>query len=73
MLGQLAMAEENHASLMLAMAKSLLDLGRIQSIDEVFSDIENVTAFQIQEISNQVFQKEHMSTLTFKPKENGVY
>ena len=73
MLGQLAMAEESHASLMLAMAKSLLDLGTIQSIDEVFKDIENVSSSQIQEISNQVFQKDQISTLTFKPKENGVY
>jgi predicted Zn-dependent peptidase len=73
MLGQLAMAEENHASLMLAMAKSLLDLNTIQSLDEVFKDIENVSSKDIQEISNQVFQKEQISTLTFLPKENGVY
>ncbi len=73
MLGQLAMAEESYASLMLAMAKSLLDLDTIQSIDEVFKDIENVTAKEIQEISNEVFQKDQISTLTFIPKEHGVY
>ncbi len=73
MLGQLAMAEESYASLMLSMAKSLLDLGTIQSIEEVFKDIEEVNASQIQEISNEVFQKEKISTLTFIPKENGVY
>ncbi len=73
MLGQLAMAEESYASLMLTMAKSLLDLGRIQSIDEVFKEIEGVTAKEIQSVSNDVFQQEKISTLTFKPKENGVY
>ncbi len=73
MLGQLAMAEESYASLMLSMAKSLLDLGTIQSIEEVFKDIEQVSAKQIQEISNEVFQQEKISTLTFIPKENGVY
>ncbi|VAW27527.1 Peptidase, M16 family [hydrothermal vent metagenome] len=73
MLGQLAMAEESYASLMLSMAKSLLDLGTIQSIEEVFKDIEEVSAKQIQEISNEVFLKEKISTLTFKPRENGVY
>ncbi len=73
MLGQLAMAEENHAGLMLAMAKSLLDLGTIQSIDEVFKDIEKVSAKEIQEVSNDVFQKDQISSLTFIPKENGVY
>ncbi len=73
MLGQLAMAEESYASLMLAMAKSLLDLGNIQSIDDVFKEIESVTAKEIQSVSNDVFQKDMISTLTFKPKENGVY
>ncbi len=73
MLGQLAMAEESYASLMLAMAKSLLDLGSIQSIDDVFKEIELVTAKEIQSVSNDVFQKDMISTLTFKPKENGVY
>lgn len=73
MLGQLAMAEESYASLMLAMAKSLLDLDAIQSIEEVFKDIEQVGAKQIQEVSNQVFQANKISTLTFLPKDNGVY
>lgn len=73
MLGQLAMAEESYANLMLAMAKSLLDLGTIQSIDEVFKDIEGVTAKELQEVSSQVFQNDNVSTLTFRPKENGVY
>ncbi len=73
MLGQLAMAEESYASLMLAMAKSLLDLDSIQSIDEVFKEIEEVSISQIQEVSNQVFQTDRISTLTFKPKENGIY
>ena len=73
MLGQLAMAEESYASLMLSMAKSLLDLGTIQSIDEVFKDIEKVSAQELQEVSNQVFQPNKISTLTFRPKENGVY
>jgi len=73
MLGQLAMAEESYASLMLAMAKSLLDLGRIQSIDEIFKEIEAVTAKEIQSVSNDVFKQDMISTLTFKPKENGIY
>lgn len=73
MLGQLAMAEENYGGLMLTMAKSLLDLGTIQSIDEVFKEIENVSSKEIQEVSNEVFQKNKISTLTFIPKENGVY
>ncbi len=73
MLGQLAMAEESYASLMLSMAKSLLDLGKIQSIEEVFKDIEDVSGTQIQEISNLVFQQDQISTLTFIPKDNGVY
>ncbi len=73
MLGQLAMAEENHASLMLAMAKSLLDTGTIQSIDEVFAEIEQVSAKQLQAVSQQVFDASKINMLTFIPTENGVY
>ncbi|MCB0497852.1 MAG: insulinase family protein [Cyclobacteriaceae bacterium] len=73
MMGQLAMAEENYSGLMLAMAKSLLDLDTIQSLDEVFGDIERVSASELQEVSNEVFNKDQISSLTFLPKENGVY
>lgn len=73
MMGQLAMSEENYSGLMLAMAKSLLDLDTIQSLDEVFADIEKVTAVELQEISNEVFQKDQISSLTFIPNGNGVY
>lgn len=73
MMGQLAMAEEHYSGLMLAMAKSLLDLDTIQSLDEVFCEIEAVSATELQEVSNEVFQKDQISSLTFIPKENGVY
>ena len=73
MMGQLAMAEENYSGLMLAMAKSLLDLDRLQSLDEVFEEIENVTAGELQEVANEVFQKDQISSLTFIPNGNGVY
>ena len=73
MMGQLAMAEENYANLMLAMAKSLLDINTIQSLDEVFKEIEDVSAEEMQEVAVDIFNKDLISSLTFIPKENGVY
>ena len=73
MMGQLAMAEENYANLMLAMAKSLLDINTIQSLDQVFKEIEGVSAEEMQEVAGDIFNKDLISSLTFIPKENGVY
>lgn len=73
MMGQLAMAEEYHASLMLAMAKSLLDTETIQAVEEVFDDIEKVTALELQEIAQHIFDDSKTSSITFIPKEHGVY
>ena len=55
-MGQLAMAEENNASLMLMMGKSLLDLDKIDSLEAIFDQIRQTTAAELQEIANEMFQ-----------------
>ncbi|QCK13942.1 M16 family metallopeptidase [Mangrovivirga cuniculi] len=67
-MGQLAMAEENNVSLMLLMAKSLLDLGRIESLKEIFSRIDSISAEDLLEVSNQILQSDQLSLLTFLPQ-----
>lgn len=68
LMGQLAMAEENNVNLMLMMGKSLLDLERIDSLEEIFRDIKNIKAADLQEISNEMFDEKQLSFLTFLPK-----
>jgi predicted Zn-dependent peptidase len=66
--GQLAMAEENNANLMLMLGKSLLDAEKIDSLDEVFQQIEAITSSQLLEMANELLQIDQMSTLTYLPE-----
>ena len=63
--GQLAMAEENNQNFMLMMAKSLLDHGRIESIEQVFRKIDEVSKDTILELANDMLRVEDMSVLKF--------
>ena len=67
LLGQLAMAEENNASLMLMMGKSLLDLQRIDSLEEIAKKIKKITGGELQQVANEMFDPEELSQLTFIP------
>ena len=67
LMGQLAMAEENYVGLMLMMGKSLLDIGEIDSLDEIFKQIKNIKAIDLQDIANEMFVSSEMSYLKFIP------
>ena len=67
-IGQIALAEESRMSLIISMAKSLLDFGRIDSLEDIFGKINAVTADGLLEISNEIFDNDRMITLLFEPK-----
>jgi predicted Zn-dependent peptidase len=67
-IGQIALAEESRMSLIISMAKSLLDFGRIDSLEDIFGKINAVTAERLLEISNEIFDNDRMITLQFEPK-----
>ncbi|MEO6149291.1 MAG: pitrilysin family protein [Mucilaginibacter sp.] len=68
-IGQIALAEENRLSLIISMAKSLLDFNYVDSLEEVFAKINAVTAEQVLEISNEIFDNNRLMTLVFEPKD----
>lgn len=70
LMGQLAMSEENNGSMMLMMAKSLLDMDTVPSLENVFEDIRKITRENLLELANEILVSDRMSTLTFAP-ENG--
>lgn len=70
LMGQMAMAEENNISLMLMMGKSILDLERIDSLDSIFQSIENISAIQLRDIANEMFQEQDLSILKYLPVES---
>ena len=68
--GQLAMAEESNLSFMLMMAKSMLDIGRVESLPEIFGGIRAIEANTMQTIAQEMFQEDALSYLTFVPEES---
>lgn len=68
LVGQLAMAEENNASLMLMMGKSILDLNKVDGLEDIFAKIRAISGEQLQDIANEALIEKRMSDLTFLPK-----
>jgi predicted Zn-dependent peptidase len=66
-IGQMAMAEENYAALMLVFGKNLLDKGKIDSLDSIFEVIRSATAEELMDIANEVFDPKQLSYLTYLP------
>jgi predicted Zn-dependent peptidase len=68
-IGQIALAEENRLSLIISMAKSLVDFNSIDTLQQLYDKIEATTAEQVSEISNEIFDEQKLVTLLFEPKE----
>jgi hypothetical protein len=61
------MSEESNMGLMLVIGKSLIDLGYVEPLDSIFDKIRGITAEELLEISNEVFDRNKMSLLTYLP------
>ncbi len=68
LMGQLAMAEEGNQGYMLMMAKSILDLEKIESLQDIFDDINAIKSEKLLELANEMFDESQMSRLTFLPE-----
>ncbi|MBN7811733.1 insulinase family protein [Algoriphagus sp. H41] len=66
-IGQMAMAEENYAALMLVYGKSLIDHGKIDPLEKIFEKIRATTAEEIQEIAREIFNPDQLSYLIYTP------
>jgi predicted Zn-dependent peptidase len=63
----MAMGEENNISLMLILGKSTLDLNRVDSFEAVSEKIRQITAMQLQDVANEMFDESQYSYLYYKP------
>lgn len=70
--GQLAMAEENNLSLMLMMGRSLIDLGRVQPLDEIYKTIDKTTSMKLMKIARDIFDENALSYLVMEPEHKTV-
>lgn len=65
--GQFAIAEENNLSLMMMMGRTVLDFGRVPSLEEIFDTIADTSALKLQQLARKMFDEKHMSTLIMQP------
>jgi predicted Zn-dependent peptidase len=70
MKGQLAMAEENNLSLMLSMGRSVLDVGTVPSLEEIYHQIDETEARKLRDIAQEIFDERKMSYLIMEPENN---
>ncbi|MET4081072.1 putative Zn-dependent peptidase [Pedobacter sp. UYP30] len=66
-IGQIALAEENRMGLIISMAKSLLDHGRVDTLQEVFDKINAVSTKDFAEIAEELLDKSKFTTFNFHP------
>jgi len=66
MIGQIAISSENNENLMLSIGKSFLLYNRIDSLEELYQKIENITATQLLEVANEILNKDRLTTLMYK-------
>ena len=65
--GQMAMAEESNLNFMLMMAKSLLDREKIETLEEIFEQIDHVSADKMQQLAIEMLNPDELSVLIFEP------
>lgn len=68
LMGQLAIAEESNIGFMQMMGKSLLDIGGIDSLSDIFNRIKKISAPELQDIANEAFDFDKFSFLTYLPE-----
>lgn len=68
LIGQVAISFESNLAEMLSMGKSILLYDKVDTIEEINQKIEAVTAANLLEAANEVFDPEGLSMLTFKPR-----
>lgn len=68
-IGQIALSEENRMGLIISMCKSLLDYGKVDSLEEIFNKINIVSAEQLIQIANNVLDPQQLSCLIFEPSD----
>lgn len=67
-IGQIAIAQESNASLMLGFAKTFMLFNKIDTFKEITDKIESLKAKDLQDIANDIFLEDQLSTLIYRSK-----
>ncbi len=64
--GQMALANESKLSEMLFLGKSILAYNKVDSIDDIYKKIDHITANDLQQTANEIFNESRFSRIIFK-------
>ena len=64
-IGQIGVARDNAESTALGMAKTFLHYGKMDDPNELFHRIEELTAKELWDVSNEMFAEDYLSTLIY--------
>lgn len=67
LIAQLAMAEENNQGLTQVIARSLLDLGYVQNLDQIIEKVKAVDSIKLKMVAKEIFDLNKMSILKYIP------
>lgn len=67
LIGQIRLAQENRLSVLLSMAKSRLNLGRILPLEEISAAIQEVTPAVIRQVAADMLSVEGRTVLMYSP------
>ncbi len=70
MIGQIAISQESNVNELLSIGKSILAYDKVDSIEQIIREINEVTSEQLHEISNEVFDPKQLSLLIYKGQNN---
>lgn len=65
-IGQLGVSGDNREGLFLGLGKSFLHYNRYDTLSEVFAKVEKLTAEEIQEVANEIFAPDNLSSLIYE-------
>ncbi len=65
LIGQIAIGSEINSSMLLSMGKTYLIYNQIETLKETIKEIESVTASQISEVANELFNRDKFSSLIY--------
>lgn len=66
--GQIAMGNESGLNVMLALGKSLLSYKKVDTIHQVYEQIDAITASDLMEVANEIFDSSKLGSLIYVPK-----
>jgi len=67
LIGQITLSEENNCNVMLGMGKSVLLYNKVDDLETVHKKINAITAKDLQDVANEIFNEKKLSSLIYQP------